>query len=131
VPGDLLRAPPLCQELTDGLAKLGVLLHATLVIACPAGRCLAMGLEGPITSLAAVAGQLTRDRRCGPPDLRGDFSNAQPCVVQVGNLDALILRQVTGADLAHRQPVQRRHAADNLPVPVDLVAARPVVSRCA
>jgi hypothetical protein len=58
--GDLLRAPPLCQQLIDEAGQFRILLQPTLVVARPHGRRLSVRLERPVTAvLAAVAAQLS------------------------------------------------------------------------
>ena len=76
-----------------------------------------------------VAPQLPRDRRRRSTEPAGDRPQAQPGLTQIGDLDALVLGQVARADLADRQPIQRRDEPDHHTVAVDLVTARPVRPR--
>jgi len=67
VTADLLRAPPLREQLGDQLPHLAVGLDPPPVTAAPARGCPAMGLERPVTAAArGVAAQLTRNRRRRP-----------------------------------------------------------------
>ena len=91
VAGDLLRAPPLRQQLTDQPPQCGV-VSTRADDRGPGGRRLAVGVERAVAAVAAaVAAQLTGDRRGRPADLLGDLPDAQPGVVQIGDLDAFVL----------------------------------------
>ena len=49
--------------------------------------------------------------------------------VEVSDLDAFILGKEPRADLAHREPVQRRHEPDDMARPVLAIALGPVAPR--
>jgi Insertion element 4 transposase N-terminal len=67
VAADLLRAPPLSQQLSDQLAQLAVALDPPPVRAGTARGRAAVGLERTVTAAPdCVAAQLTRDRRRRP-----------------------------------------------------------------
>jgi hypothetical protein len=58
-----------------------------------------------------------------------DLTPAHTGAIKIRDLDALILGEEPGADLAHRQPIQRRHEADDLAGTVLAIALRPVPPR--
>jgi hypothetical protein len=82
-----------------------------------------VSVERPVVGRYRVAAQLTRDRGWRPAQLDSDLPDAQPREPQISDLDPLILRQIPGADLAHGQPVKRRHEPGHLAIAVDLVTA--------
>src|SRR5215208_6424431 len=90
----------------------------------------AVGVERAVnTGSGRVAAQLRRDRRRRPPQPARDLSDAQTRVSKARELNPLVLRQEPRADLAHGQPFEGRHEADQLSASIDLVAPRPVVGR--
>jgi len=130
VPADLLRAPPLEQQLADQLAQLEVGLDPPLMTSGATRRRPPMGLERTVTSAAGcVAAQFARDRRGCPPELVRDLPNRHACVAQVRDLYPLVLRQEPRTDLTHCQPFQRRHEPDYLTAAVDLVTTGPIAAR--
>ncbi|MGW6276168.1 hypothetical protein [Kribbella sp. NPDC055071] len=63
VPADLLRAPPLRQQISRQFAELEVGVEAPAMSTCPASGRLAVRVERTITpACVGVAAQLTRDR---------------------------------------------------------------------
>ncbi len=124
---DLLRTPPLAKQLGDHLAKPIVNLDAPPVLTCPAYGGATMSIERPIPATGDhVAPQLPRDRRRRASKPGCDRPDAQSGLTEIGDLDALVLGEIPGADLADRQPIQGRDEPDHHTVAVDLVTARPV-----
>jgi hypothetical protein len=94
VTADLLRAPPLRQQLGDQLPQVTVGLDAPPMIAGSARGCAAVCLQRPVRSAAQdITAQLTRDRRRHPAQLVSDLPDAKTCAAQIGDLDPLVLRQ--------------------------------------
>ena len=130
VPADLFRAPPLPQHLHHRPPKDRLDLDAASRVACPPSRRLPMRIERPIAPPnTAVAPQLSRDCRGGAVQPRGDLAHPEPRPAQVSDLDAFVLRQESGADPAHQEPVKRWHKADHLPLSINLRPTSPVVPR--
>ena len=126
---DLLRTPPLRQQLDDHLLQNGVGVETSPVVADPSRRRLTVGIEGKVAApLSGVAAQLAGDRRRGSPELVRDLSNTPTCVAQIGDVDPLGLGQEPRTDLTHGKPFEGRHEPDQPAASVDLVATRPVVS---
>jgi hypothetical protein len=99
-------------------------------VACPPSRRPSVRIERPIAPPnTAVAPQLSRDRRRGAVQPRGDLAHPEPRPAEVSDLDALVLGQESGANPAHHEPVKRRHKADHLPLPINLRPTSPVVPR--
>ena len=130
VAADLLRTPSLRQKLGHHQSERGNGFETSPVM--PGSSCgrVAVGVERAVnTGRGRVAAQLPRDRRGRPPQPARDLSDAQARVAKVRELNPLVLRQEPRADLAHGQPFEGRHEADQLSASIDLVAPRPVVGR--
>src|SRR4051812_18430493 len=122
VTASLLRTPPLTKQLGDHGAKVNVDLDPPPVLTCPPHGGSTMGIERLIPATRdRVAPQLPRDRRRRATEPTGDHPQTQPGPTQIGDLDALVLRKVTGADLTDRQAIQRRDEPDHHTVAIDLV----------
>lgn len=128
---DLLGAPALEQQLADQLAQLEVGLDTPPMTTGTAHGRVTVRLERAVTPAASgVAAQLARDRRGRPPELAGNTPDTPARVAQDGDLDPLILGQVPGTDLTHREAVQWRHEPHHAALAVGLVVVtRPVVLR--
>ena len=61
--------------------------------------------RSPLAGL--VAPQFSGDRRWRTADPAGDFTDTGAFAVQLGDLDAFVLGEVTSADLADLEAVQR------------------------
>jgi len=91
---DLLRTPSLRKKIRDEPTQLGIRLDAASMLPSAARRRVPMGVERAITTPADdVAAQFARDRRGSPPEPHRDLPDAQPLMLQVGNLDTFILRK--------------------------------------
>lgn len=107
-------APPLSQQFAHHSSQLGVGLHPPrMMTAASSGRG-PVRLERTVPLRAGVAAQLPGDRRLRPAHPGRDRRDGQAGLVKIRDRDPLVLRQVAGADLPHRQPLQRRHEADDL-----------------
>ena len=127
VPTDLLRAPPLPEELDQQHAELSVGLHAPGRVTSTTSARPLVRVEGPIDAARGrVAAKLTRNRRRCATQLHGDLPHTPTRTAQIRDLDALVLRQEPGADPAHQQTVQRGHEPDQLTIPIGFDAIGPV-----
>jgi hypothetical protein len=103
VTADLLRTPPLTKQLGDHAAEVIVGVDPASMVTCSSSGGSPMGIEGLISAAGwRVAPQLPRNRRRRSTKPRGDRPQAQPGLTQIGDLDALVLGQVSRADLADR-----------------------------
>ena len=94
VSADLLRTPPLRQELADHAPQLSVLLDTPPVLAGPTRDRATVSLERAVPAVPAaggVAAQLAGDRRGRPGKPLGYLPDAHPALMQVGDLDPLVL----------------------------------------
>jgi hypothetical protein len=99
---DLLRAPPLAQQLANHLAQLEAGLNATPMMPHAAHHRTPVRLERTVTPAPGrIPAQLPRDRRRGPTQQAADVPSTQPRAAQVGDLDPFVLRQEPRADLTH------------------------------
>lgn len=99
--GDLLRAPSLGKQLSDGVTQMGARLYSPFVAAFPLQHSVAMSPEWLVATPArAIASQLPRHRRRRTPDALSDLPHRRVCLLQVSGLNALVLRQIPPADLA-------------------------------
>ena len=127
VAADLLRAPAPGQQLADGAPQPAAGVNAPQTGPGAAQDGLPLSLEGTVVPAdGGIAAQLPRDRRRRSAQPGSDLLDAHARLAQVGDLDPLVLRQEPAADLAHRQPLERRHEPGDLPAAVGLVTARPV-----
>jgi hypothetical protein len=103
VTADLLRAPPLTEQLGDHTAEVIVGVDPTSMVTRSTRGSSPMGIKGLISTAGwCVAPQLPRNRRRRSTESVGDRSHAQARATQVGDLDALVPGQVPRADLTDR-----------------------------
>lgn len=100
---NLLRTPPLSEQLGDQGAEVLVGLNPPPIVTCSTRSGSPLGIEGLIAAASrGVAAQLARNRRRCAAESFGNRAHAQPTTAQIGNLDPFLLRQVARADLADR-----------------------------
>ncbi|BBN46307.1 hypothetical protein MAHJHV58_50770 [Mycobacterium avium subsp. hominissuis] len=91
VSGDLLRAPPLSEELGDQVTQGGILVDPPLVTTRSALNRPAVGFKRPVLAVAAaVAAQLPRYGRWCPAKRGGDLPNTHARAAQIGDADPLL-----------------------------------------
>lgn len=123
---DLLRTPPLPEQLGDHLAKLIVDFDAPSVRACHAYGGATMSVERPIPATGdRVAPQFPRDGRRRAFEPGCDRPDAQSGLTEIGDLDALVLGEIPGAAPADRETPTSRAATRTLHP-----RARSSMSRC-
>jgi len=100
---DLLRAPSLTKQLGDHGTEAVIGVDPASVVTRTSRGGSSMSIEGLIAAAGwSVAPQLPRNRRRRSTKSVGDRPHAQPGTTQIGDLDALLLGQVSRADLADR-----------------------------
>lgn len=93
VPADLLRAPPLLQQICHQVSELEVGVEATPMSACSARGRLTVRIKRPISAACmGVPAQFTRDRRQCPAQTVGDLTDTRTRPMQIRDLDPLFLR---------------------------------------
>ncbi|MFA7266376.1 MAG: hypothetical protein WC054_08695 [Candidatus Nanopelagicales bacterium] len=102
IPRDLARAPPLGEQVADGVVELLVGLDPSLVITGPFHDRVAVS---PMRLVAAapdtVAAQFPRHSRRRRPDPDRDLPDRMTGMPRVSDLDTLVLGQVPGTDLPY------------------------------
>ena len=127
---DLLGAPAPTQQFSDHPAEVLVGVDpASVMTRTPCGGAPMRRERTVLGVTGSVAAQLPRDRGGRSTETVGDRAHAQPATTEIGDLDALILRQVPRADLADLQRIQRRDETDHDAVAVGLVTAGPIRRR--
>jgi DNA-binding IclR family transcriptional regulator len=103
VTADLLRTPPLTKQLGNHSAEVIVGVDSASVMTCSTRGGSPMSIKGLIAAAGRhVTSQLPRNRRRRSTKSEGDRPHAQPRTTPIGDLDALVLGQVSRTDLADR-----------------------------
>jgi hypothetical protein len=97
---DLLWAPPPTKQLGDHAAQVIVGVDTASMVTCSSSGGSPMSIEGLIAATGwRVAPQLPRNRRRSSTESVRDRPQAQPGATQIGDLNTLVLRKVSCADL--------------------------------
>lgn len=122
---DLLGTPALLHQLVYRSEQAAVLaVDATNMTPAAARDSVALGVKRPVVfSADRVPGDLAGDGRRRPPQQRGDRPHTLAGVKEISDLNTLVLGEISRADLADSQSLERGDEPKDRSATVGLVPA--------